>query len=119
MSKRPPKRLAVLITFAGLTALAALAVFGARALMGGDSPAAETVTSTFHVTGMTCGGCEFGVRHVVKKLDGVAEVEASYKEERVVVTYQPEKVKPEQIIQAIESLGYSAEPQEEEEDAEG
>ena len=55
-----------------------------------------------------------GVRRVVRKLDGVEEVEASYKQETAVITYQPEKVTAAQIIEAIQSLGYSAELQEEE-----
>ena len=63
---------------------------------------------------MTCAGCEVGVRRVVRKLDGVEEVEASYKQETAVITYQPEKVTAAQIIEAIQSLGYSAELQEEE-----
>ena len=98
-----------------LVALTAVAGFAALAVLGvppaGESPKTKVTTSTFHVTGMTCGGCEVGVRRVVKKLDGVEEVEASYKEETAVITYQPEKVTPEQIIEAIESLGYSAELQ--------
>ena len=104
-----------LVLILALTAVAgfvALAVWGVPP--GGESPKTEITTSTFHVTGMTCGGCEVGVRRVVKKLDGVEEVEASYKEETAVITYQPEKVTPAQIIEAIQSLGYSAELQEEE-----
>ncbi len=99
-----------LVLILALTAVAgfvALAVLGVPP--GGESPKTEVTTSTFHVTGMTCGGCEVGVRRVVKKLDGVEEVEASYKEETAVITYHPEKVTPEEIIEAIESLGYSAE----------
>ena len=99
-------------------ALTAVAAFVALAVLGvppaGESPKTEITTSTFHVTGMTCGGCEVGVRRVVKKLDGVEEVEASYKEETAVITYQHEKVTPEEIIEAIESLGYSAELKKEE-----
>ena len=46
-----------------------------------ETPSPHKVFSlaTFHVTGMTCGGCEVGVRRVVGKLDGVEEVKASYK----------------------------------------
>lgn len=68
-----------------------------------------TVTSAFKVEGMTCGGCEAGIRIKVKKLPGVERVEASHEENRVQVTYDPKKVTPQRIIQAIEELGYSAE----------
>ncbi|MGH9362334.1 MAG: heavy-metal-associated domain-containing protein [Thermoanaerobaculia bacterium] len=67
------------------------------------------VTAVFKVEGMTCGGCETGVRVKVKKLDGVEEVEASYEKKRARVTYDPRVVTPKRIIEAIEELGYSAE----------
>lgn len=68
-----------------------------------------TVTSLFKVEGMTCGGCEAGVRMKVKKLDGVEKVEASYEKKQARVTYDPKIVTPQRIIKAIEELGYSAE----------
>ena len=68
----------------------------------------NTATTTFHVTGMTCGGCEVGVRRTIKKLDGVEEVTASFKEESAVVTYDPAKARPDAIVEAIEKLGYKA-----------
>ena len=99
-----------LATVAGL-ALVGLAAWAAFAGDGPDQGEAETIaaTSTFHVTGMTCGGCEVGVRRVVKKLEGVEEVEASYEEGTATVTYQAEVVTPDDIIAAIEELGYKAE----------
>ncbi len=95
-----------------ITALALTGLFAWTALAGDGvnaSEAEETATSTFHVTGMTCGGCEVGVRRVVNKLDGVEEVEASHKAGTATVTYQTDKVTPESIIAAIEELGYTAE----------
>ena len=78
----------------------------------GSAVAGETATSTvstFEVEGMTCGGCEAGVRTKVKKLEGVTSVEASYKEGTARVVYDPAKVTPQRIIAAIEELGYKAE----------
>lgn len=89
--------------------LVALASWTARA---GDEPSQdelETTTSTFQVTGMTCGGCEVGVRRVLKKLEGVEAVEASYEDGTATVTYRVEEVTPDDIIAAIEELGYTAE----------
>ena len=94
---------------AGLV-LAGLVAWTASAGEGADSSAAEeAATSTFHVTGMTCGGCEVGVRRVVNKLEGVQEVEASHEEGTATVTYQADTVTPDDIIAAIEELGYTAE----------
>lgn len=69
---------------------------------------AEKTVALFAVDGMTCGGCEAGVRVKVGKLDGIEKVTASYREGRAEVTYDPAKVTPEGIIAAIEELGYTA-----------
>lgn len=96
------------------TILAVVAALGALGWAGraaaGDE--AATTVSTFAVQGMTCGGCEVGVEMKVEELDGVESVEASYKEGTARVTYDPAQVTPEQIIAAIEELGYEAELQE-------
>ncbi len=63
----------------------------------------------FHVTGMTCGGCEAAVRIAVNRLEGITEVKASYEEGKATVTYDATTAKPEDIIKAIEKLGYKAE----------
>lgn len=69
---------------------------------------APSLTSIFQVEGMTCGGCEAGVKLAVKRLDGVVSVEASYEEKRATVVYDGTKVTPQAILKAIEKLGYSA-----------
>lgn len=71
-------------------------------------PSADLETATFRVDGMTCGGCEAGVKTALKKLDGVHEVEASYTKGNTRVTYEPAKIEPEKIKAAIEQLGYQA-----------
>ncbi len=75
-------------------------------LLAGD---AKTVTSDFKVEGMTCGGCEAGVKMKVKRLDGVEKVTASHKNGKASVTYDTAKVTTADIIAAIEDLGYTAE----------
>ena len=104
MKRRLTFATAVGLALTGLVALTALADQGAD-----TGKAASAATSTFHVTGMTCGGCEVGVRRVVKKLEGVQEVAASHKEGTATVTYQTDSVTPGDIISAIEELGYTAE----------
>ena len=59
------------------------------------------------VTGMTCGGCENAVRRAVAKLDGVREVTASHKDERVEVVYEEGRADRTQITKAIEAIGYT------------
>lgn len=76
----------------------------------GETP--SNVASIFKVQGMTCGGCEAGVKAKVKRLAGVESVEASYAQGTARVVYDPAKVTPEKIIAAIEELGYKAQLQE-------
>ncbi len=51
----------------------------------------------------------------VRKLDGIHQVEASYKEGTAVVVYEPSTVCLEEIKAAIDKVGFKAELQSEEE----
>ena len=50
----------------------------------------------------------------VRKLDGIHQVEASYKEGKAVVVYEASTVTPEEIKAAIDKVGFKAELQREE-----
>ena len=50
----------------------------------------------------------------VRKLDGVHQVKASFKEGKAIVVYEPSTVSPEEIKAAIEEIGFKAELQSEE-----
>jgi len=54
------------------------------------------------------------VKLAVRKLDGIHQVEASYKEGKAVVIYEPSTVSPEEIKAAIDQVGFKAELQSEE-----
>ena len=74
-----------------------------------DAPFPDGATKAeFHVEGMTCEGCESGVKAALEKLKGVQEAEVSHKEERTSVTYDPAKVSTQEMEAAIESVGYQA-----------
>ncbi len=49
----------------------------------------------------------------VRRLEGIHQVEASYKEGQAVVVYEPSTVSPEEIKAAIEKIGFEAELQSE------
>ena len=102
-----------LFTVTLLLTAAALGCMSRSSVAAGD---AQTVTSTFTVEGMTCGGCELGVEMKVSDLDGVVSVEASYEKGLAGVVHDPEEVTPDEIVAAIEELGYSAQLQEAPED---
>lgn len=64
-------------------------------------------TATFSVSGMTCTGCEEHVSHEVNKLDGIVEVNASYKKENAIVQFDSSKTSVGEIEKAISSTGYT------------
>ena len=60
----------------------------------------------FHVTGMTCGGCENAVTRALQQLPGVESVTASHAANRVAVTFDSARVTRAQLADRIEALGY-------------
>lgn len=60
------------------------------------------------VEGLSCASCSFAVRRALKKMDGVKSIERGPNEDEALVTYDASKVKPEQFVEAINSLGYKA-----------
>lgn len=63
---------------------------------------------TFNVEGMTCAGCVINVENTLKKHQGVKSVAVTLEPSRAVVVYEPGKVEPVQLIEAINELGYKA-----------
>jgi copper chaperone CopZ len=65
----------------------------------------STVTTTYKVTGMTCGHCEGAVRDEVSALDGVSAVEVSAATGLVTVTSAAE---PDEaaVRAAVDEAGY-------------
>ena len=93
-----------------LGAAMTIAAIGAVAMtVAADDSKPDQTTTVFAVEGMTCGGCELGVKMAVRKLDGIEKVTASHEEGRATVTYAPSKVSAEDIEAAIEKIGYQAE----------
>jgi len=71
---------------------------------------AKSATAQFKVSGMTCGACEGKVKKALTGLDGVTSVDkVCNKSSAAAVTYDPAKVKPEQIQAAIKATGFKVE----------
>ena len=64
-------------------------------------------TSTYAVTGMTCGHCELSVREEVSGVTGVEGVEVSATTGTLIVT-SSHPVDDAQILHAVDEAGYSA-----------
>jgi Cu+-exporting ATPase len=90
---------------------AALALSACSSNASAEAPAEKTAsarTIALTVEGMTCASCSVAVRTALKKLDGVKDAKVSVSEKRAVVEYEPAKVTPQQLIDAVNKLGYRA-----------
>lgn len=89
-------------------ALAVLAL-SALVLVGAPALADDAKTATLDIQGMTCGACTASVRVVLKKLDGVSEAKVSFEEKKAIVAYDPAKITPQKMADAINTkLPYRA-----------
>jgi copper chaperone CopZ len=65
----------------------------------------------FDVAGMDCGGCVIGTRAALRKLEGVEQADANYDDATgkgaAWALYDPAKVTPERMMEAIRELGYT------------
>jgi copper chaperone len=62
------------------------------------------------VGGMSCGGCVTNVRGVLSALTGVSKVTVFLEENRADVVYDPERISPQALCEAIENAGFEAQP---------
>lgn len=86
-----------------LALVLALLIFGCQ-----DALPPGAARAVLHVEGMTCEGCESGVKAALERLEGVREAEVSHKRSRTSVVYDPSKVGPRELLAAVESVGYKA-----------
>jgi|GEM_PF-608257 len=66
----------------------------------------KTKNLTFHIKGMTCGGCVSNVTRMLKGLKGVIAVKVTLTPQRAFVTFNPAALKQKQIIKSITQAGY-------------
>jgi Cu+-exporting ATPase len=59
------------------------------------------------IEGMTCSSCAGRVEKSLNKLEGV-EATVNFATERATVSFDPERVAPEELVGAVEGVGYSA-----------
>ena len=60
------------------------------------------------IQGMTCAACAKAVERASKKLDGVSEATVNYATEKLIVTFDENKINLTQIQEAIGKAGYKA-----------
>ncbi|HVD37539.1 MAG TPA: cation transporter, partial [Solirubrobacterales bacterium] len=59
------------------------------------------------IEGMTCASCAGRVEKSLNRLESV-EATVNFATERATVSFDPEQVEPEQLVGAVESVGYEA-----------
>ena len=64
-------------------------------------------TTTYDVTGMTCGHCEMSIREEISEVDGVDSIEVSAHDGKLVVT-GPSEIDDGKVLAAVVEAGYSA-----------
>ena len=79
---------------------------GKAKIMEKQNDNVNVIEKTFHVEGMTCGGCASGVQRSLTKLEGVKSAEVSLAGSLATVSYDPDAVTPEQMQQAVEKIGF-------------
>ena len=62
--------------------------------------------ASFGVRGMTCGGCVASVRRVLEALPGVSKVDVTLQPGQATVAYDPARVTPEALRDAVQNAGY-------------
>ncbi|TYO97607.1 copper chaperone CopZ [Geothermobacter ehrlichii] len=71
--------------------------------------AAEIRTVRLALKGLACASCKYAVKTALSNLDGVSRADVSYKKRRATVLFDPDKVTTQQMIEAIEKIGFQAE----------
>ncbi|HEY3329125.1 MAG TPA: heavy metal translocating P-type ATPase [Capsulimonadaceae bacterium] len=62
------------------------------------------------VDGMWCSSCAWLISHILLKRRGVAAAEVSFLSDTAKITYRPAKIGQDDLVAAIDSLGYHAHP---------
>src|SRR5665213_3697497 len=65
--------------------------------------------TTLALEGMTCASCATRIERSLNKLDGV-EATVNFATETATVSYDPDRVAPARLVDAVESIGYHAAP---------
>jgi copper chaperone len=65
-------------------------------------------TTTLNIQGMTCGGCVKSVTGALQREAGVEKVDVVLEQGKATVDYDPAQTSPEQLVAAIDDIGFEA-----------
>lgn len=66
------------------------------------------IKKTFKIPDMTCSNCAMKLESIEDSLEGVKEINASYRKLEMIIEYDETKLTDEQIIAAVKKKGYTA-----------
>ncbi|MEM8800482.1 MAG: heavy metal translocating P-type ATPase, partial [Pseudomonadota bacterium] len=75
-----------------------------------DQKATSVTMAQFVVPGMHCAGCLNKTERALKKLEGVSDARANLSTKRLTVDYDATSVRPTDMIDALEAVGFDAAP---------
>jgi len=64
-------------------------------------------TTVLKIDGMTCGGCAKSVARALTALPGVSKAEVSLEQAQATVEFDPRRVDPARLAEAVEDAGFS------------
>lgn len=73
---------------------------------GSSGESLETQTVEFNITGMHCAGCAAGIEATLKLMEGIKSASVNFGTSKGIFTFDPTKVKREEIVNKIRELGY-------------
>jgi copper chaperone CopZ len=94
--------------FAVGAVIGALALGSFLGVLSEQARAGGTKEAVLAVEGMTCASCAYAVKAALKKLDGVQDAKMSYREKRTAITYEPDRVNPGTMAEAVRKAGFGA-----------
>ena len=72
--------------------------------------AAETRTVVLEISGMTCSLCPVTVRKALARQPGVLEAKVELATKRAEVRYDPARISPEKLAEAVTEAGFPSKP---------
>ncbi|MBX6422912.1 heavy metal translocating P-type ATPase [Thermosulfurimonas sp. F29] len=81
-----------------------------RGVSGGSLPEGGRVMR-FRISGMSCAACAARIEKILSRLPGVFEASVNFAAARARVVYDPERISPQKMVEAIGKEGYELVPE--------
>jgi copper chaperone CopZ len=106
--KRPKENRTMKSSFGCISVLGVMLAAGCSTARGPVTTGKATETATYTVYGMDCPGCHGGVEKNLKKIPGVIDARANWKQKTVTLMLDPEqRVDDEAVKEAVEDSNFT------------